>query len=132
MNTELLKKVRDRIADESVHYNQDLYWEVLANRDPVMLKSAFDEEGEFCGTPCCIAGHAIAATGAKIASQWKDSDFGLTAQELLRLSEKEALKMFDPRPIKDIGSSRRATRQEAVAMLDRAIKTGKVKWKAIE
>jgi len=134
MNKELLQKVRDRIADESVHYDQGDYW--YSPGEDGFYDTVRDaiKENKFCGTPCCIAGHAIAAAGIDKAYEVRNKDFQEAAEVILDLTPDEAVAMFDATPIFDEGARsgyREPTREEALAMLGRAIETGEVKWEVI-
>ena len=125
MNKKLLKKVRDRIADESIHYNQYIFWDYP---DSAHDFTDIIRDGKFCGTSCCIAGHAIAAAGVEAVSMYLKDGFASVAQHLLGLTQDEADLMFNPSPLGDYHDgyyyTKQPTRQEAVAMLDYAIKTG--------
>jgi len=128
MNKELLQKVRDRIADETVHYDQAHYWKTPEGASPFTLVNA-TKNGEFCGTPCCIAGHAVYEVGVEKVKQLRIDSIDLAAQKLLELSDTDASLMFFSKPIR-VGrfGDRSPTRPETLAMLDHAIKTGEVRW----
>ena len=133
MNKELLQKVRDRLADESVYYDQGDYW-CAPNLGRIDLEQVTKGK-EFCGTPCCIAGHAIAEAGIDKAYEVRNKDFPNAAEVILDLTPDEANVMFDATPIRDDDDyyeCRESTREEALAMLDHAIETGEVKWETIE
>ena len=131
MNKKLLQKVRDQIADESVFYDQSSYWLMPAGVRTCYVSNILVKD-KLCGTPCCIAGHAVAAAGAKRSYAYRDNDFETAAKKLLELSKEEANLMFYPETIEVDYGLRPPTRQETVAMLDRAIETGEVRWEAIE
>jgi len=117
MNVEKLRKTRDAIA-ASQTFNQTAW-------------------GSPCGTPGCVAGHAVVESGWKIVpgsfetyavSCTKRGRFRTiegVATEELGLTEDEARKMFGAEPL---GGGVTVTRAHALAMLDRAIGTGKVEW----
>ena len=133
MNKELLKKVRDRIADESVHYDQSRYWidglpgNFAAQCDAM---ETIIQDGKFCGTPCCVAGHAVAVAGVEKSLSLQKHSIQDVAQELLELKNSEAVRMFAPAPIRYGLGYFCPTRAEVLFMLDYAIETGKVNWRS--
>lgn len=64
-NAELLRKAADAIEKEPGSYNQR-WW----------TSYVFDDKNEFCGTVCCIAGHAIVQHGGSL--RWDQRDFRRT------------------------------------------------------
>ena len=103
MNVENMRKLRDVIA-ESETYDQ----------------TAFIHE---CGTPACLAGHAVMLAGETPLDSaphiWN------RAQEWLGLTHGQASKMFTVVPL----GRDTPTKEDALAMLDRAIETGKIEWR---
>jgi len=108
-------------------------------RDAIAASETFNQTawGNPCGTPGCVAGHAVVAGGWKIVpgsfetyavSCTKRGRFRTieeVAAEELELIDSEARKMFAAEPL---GGGVTVTRAHALAMLDRAIETGKVEW----
>ena len=111
MNVERLRKLRDVIA-ESKTYDQKEYF-------------------HDCGTPACLAGHAtVLALGYEGSStdheemQSFSEDSEEIAGDWLDLSYTECGVMFNCHPL----PRHDATKEDALAMLNRAIETGKVRW----
>ena len=119
MNVENLKKVRDAIAQNPTTYDQRWY-------------------AHECGTPACIAGWAASLSlrdgetlnwGGIKRPDGRYANPHTRAQQWLGLSPHDAGRMFDEHPVLSGGEFRvDPTVQEALAMLDRAIETGKVVW----
>ena len=103
MNIENMRKLRDVIA-ESKTYDQRRFFHP-------------------CGTPACLAGHACMLAGEK--AQWSVDRTVIIAEDWLGLSVTEAADAFYAGPMGDDAP----TKEDALAMLDRAIETGKVRWK---
>ena len=124
MNSENLKQVRDAIASNPAQYDQGIY--------------AHD-----CGTPACIAGWAAhlslkpdeALRLSIIQGRTRPIDtIHNRAREWLDLPLSDANDMFEPAPVlrkEDARGYTKPTLPEALAMLDRAIETGKVVWKEL-
>lgn len=137
LNIELFKKVRERIATVPESYNQRVFVE--------------DSRIAPCGTVCCIAGETVICAASTVSegvtnlklmddltapdgSQWV-SLIPHTAQQLLRLSDKEAKALFEfaengwPEPFRGryMDTSDDTDRANvAVLLLDHIIATGKV------
>ena len=102
MNTENLKLLRAAIAESETYSQEDFFHP--------------------CGTPACLAGHAAmladvmcppaAAAAVRRAEAWLD------------LTVEEGDAMFDPHPL----GCYVTPKEDALAMLDRAIETDKVLW----
>ena len=128
MNVERLRQVRDAIASDPDQYDQGHY----VNE---------------CGTPACIAGWAVYLS----LKPGETLDDGLVntrvgpfdtvhdrAKKWLGLTENESDEMFNAAPLWEYrGEVRYGCRyykpavQDALAMLDHAIETGEVVWKAL-
>ena len=109
MDTKNLKKLRDVIA-ESETFDQ---------------KCLFHHE---CGTPGCVAGHAalLARGDAKFGGDiWRDKHIMDDARTWLDLTPAQECVMFDAHPLDKYWTEK----GEVLTMLDRAIETGKVRWK---
>ena len=109
MNVERLRKLRDVIA-ESKTYDQSDYF-------------------HGCGTPACLAGHAaVLAHGTKrylskcgrVMATLAHYD----AKAWLDLTSDQSMAMFSATPMDDLLTEK----DDALAMLDRAIETGEVRW----
>ena len=129
MNIERLQTVRDTIAANADQYEQDQYLHP-------------------CGSPACIAGWAahlslkgdeiLTVRGPALGSYVVDENdlmehVETRAREWLDLAREEAIEMFWGEPIDyrdDNGMQccRPSTVEEALAMLDNAIKREKVEW----
>lgn len=108
-------------------------------RDAIAASETFDQTtwGTVCGTPGCVAGHAVVAGGWKIEAghfgtcavactkQGRTRLIQDVATEELGLTELERLRMFGAEPL---GGGVNVTAKCAIDMLDRAIETGKVEW----
>lgn len=87
MNKELFKQVQNAIEKEPAHYDQQDYGRDTTN--------THGHRGIAigCGTPGCIAGHALAISGLWIEDEWVTiSD---AARMQLGISNKEAFWLFD-------------------------------------
>jgi hypothetical protein len=116
MNVELLKKVREAIADET---------------NPVGFNMGTYGARTSCGTTACIAGHAV-MIAAKNRWKWDSGQIwpraaGLTmgelGEEVLQIGEQAAFYLFSGR-----WSHRyqEITREETLAYLDKCIAAKKV------
>jgi hypothetical protein len=141
LNTELLKKVRDRIAEAPESYNQDVFIETC--------------EASPCGAAACLAGETIIAAAPTIEEgiktlkalddDWMDADHddlgraapARRAAQLLGLTLQESVAVFDPTahewPEPYATKFRRAKNREteaqvAVAYLDECLERGGVIW----
>ena len=84
--------------------------------------------GALCGTPGCVAGHAVSLFDSETA--WDPDDRRLihrTARDLLGLSISQAADLFDGAPLK----GRKIGKELAAEVLRRLAYTGNVDWKAI-
>jgi hypothetical protein len=144
LNLELLRKVRNRIAEIPESYDQS--WFAVSNPDSP------------CGTAACLAGETIICAAPSISGgishlnmlneQWLDSDAEhlraappvVEAASLLGITSEDACQMFEsdgrdwPAPYSNqfedalnAGSSFDQA-QVAVAYLDECLKRGKVTW----
>ena len=106
MKVNNIKEVRDEIASKPENYNQTVVYNA-------------------CGTPACIAGHAAhLATppgGYQNINCW---DF---AKDFLGLTGEQATDLFSSFPYPRQHDAP-ATVDEALAVLDNLIETGKVRW----
>ena len=83
-----------------------------------------------CGTPACVAGHALA-----LAGRWEEADGGSegfalpfgVAMDWLGLDDVAAERLFVSYPW---GRFDDATRQDAAATLRHLAETGEVRWKS--
>ena len=133
MNTELLRKVRAAVADESHVYDQTTYWLSDNGRTPSPNHLCYvSHNGEWCGTPACIAGWAVYEAGidaARRAFTLGDRYIDEAATYMLGLTYEQQRRMFDPCPVPTTyGAFATPTRAEALAMLDYAIEHDKVVW----
>ena len=103
MNVENVKKVRDKIASHPEKYDQT-----------VVVHD--------CGTPACIAGYASLMEDADRRTHHMDA-----AREFLGLSGVQASLLFSAIPYEYPGFAP-PTVDEALAVLDHLIETGKVRW----
>lgn len=136
LNTELLRKVRDRIAEIPESYNQNNFW-LESDKAP-------------CGTVACLAGEAIICSrptvkqGIRSLRRMDNNVYfvgghpiTLRGAKLLGLTESDAALVFDgggdgwPQPYRR--RFQRAVQPEtkakiAVAYLDECLKRGKMVW----
>ena len=114
MNIENMRKLRDVIA-ESETYDQGRF---------------FHE----CGTPACLAGHAVilSKADAPVLSDWKNAHgehIARCAASWLGITDGQSIGMFAGEPFDgEPCDDRSATKRDALAMLDRAIETGRIEW----
>ena len=89
-----------------------------------------------CGTPACIAGHAVILAGGRLSPSSYDNGLCLdqhggrsharvVAKEWMGLNERQANDAFDPCPY---SWDHDTTPQDAAAMLRHLAETGKVEW----
>ena len=87
-----------------------------------------------CGTPGCIAGHAVIDAGFFLCPEDEDCfneegssyEIEYTASKWFGLEEDEAYKLFSMHPMIKYGKM--ATKEDAIAVLENLIETGKVDW----
>ena len=103
MNIQNLKRLRDVIA-ETETYNQVF---------------VFHE----CGAPACLAGHAAFLARQDDVPNSHLQAWGV-AEEWLDLTMAQSNAMFASAPLWNYST----TKEDALAMLDRAIETGEVRW----
>ena len=107
MNVENLRKLRAAIAKSETYNQMEIF--------------------HGCGTPACLAGHAILLMHGHDISEYFREWGGLalmSAEAWLGLTPRQSAEMFTPHPLGD----RTVTKEDALDMLDRAISTGKVLW----
>ena len=104
---------------------------LLARSETYDQTKAGKSIGSFSGQPCCIAGHCVVAhgyviTGANLCEGPKGKQHSITiaAGRELGLSMKQSSIMFEGRPF----AFHAATKDEALALLDRAIETDVIEW----
>lgn len=130
MNKELFKQIQDSIEKEPAHYDQENYGETVKNAHGHRKMTVS------CGTPGCIAGHALALSGLWIEDEWMPlSD---AAMMELDISRAEAFWLFDtkwpeswlenvsePLAIGEYGESEvTPSPQDAIKVIDRIINYG--------
>jgi hypothetical protein len=129
LNVELLKKVRDAIADEKnpVGFRMDGYffapcddeWDDLVevgdpSQVPHLLKT--------CGTAACIAGHVVA-----LGPRYRGTNtFDGLAQKRLGLTQEDAFYLFQGEWSEHGWRLEDITREETVAYLDECIAAGEI------
>lgn len=98
--------------------------ELLADHLEKLPREKFDMQ-EWCGTACCIAGHAVALAHIAVVHP-ESSQTAYAAQEWLGLDDKVGLELFVPTeaPLSEI------TKNQAASVIRHLIKTGKVEWEA--
>ena len=98
-------------------------------------QTRFFNSGNPCGTPACIAGHALAmrgfiyymtSPGMCVHPSAPDSRFFINEQaaEILGLDSWDAEELFSPWP--DV------SKYDAVATLERLLDTGRVEWQGAQ
>ena len=119
---------------------------LITLRNHLQTSTTYDQREWFhdCGTPACVAGHAAAlALGANNFYDWsaKEEDhltlvqrIQIEAEDWLELEEREADVMFDSHPyykfplVTGEPIPRKATKEDAIRMLNWAIDNDEVKW----
>ena len=88
-----------------------------------------------CGTPACIAGHAVVACGWKLhpsleiitrdnVPPWEFHGIEQTAKEELGLTDLQATELFAGSPLFD----REPSKQDAIDTLEHFLETREVEW----
>lgn len=109
MNVELLKKVRDAIADVKNPVGFDM--------------EAWAPAGSDCGTACCIAGHVVLAAGEEVPKQHSVADRAaalLFGDYSFGADDHLFYGYWSDAALDEI------TRAEAVAYLDKCIAAGEI------
>lgn len=109
---------------------------MLELADFIEKSETFDQTGWFnlCGTPACIAGHAVVCSGKWISyregSVINDAGeietVGRAASDWLELLRSQAVDLFDADPFESFYPE--STAADAAATLRRAAETGEIKW----
>lgn len=86
---------------------------------------------EWCGTTCCIAGHALimARKSRDDMRFWGDAMYW--ARSYLDLSELVARELMWPAPVQHMTFRWNATPKQAAKVIRHLIKTGEVDWQRV-
>ena len=128
MNIERLKILKETVL-QSESFDQEKYFWSLGKQD----KDNFGKVRFACGTPACVAGHAIALFSkapAKVPGDYVSYptiDPETEAAELLDISDLNASILFDEDPYWET-EQWGATKEQAAGAIQSLIETGRVKW----
>jgi hypothetical protein len=125
------KVLRD-FLDQLPPQNFDLrHWGAVVDEDGYDTGMRVVPKPE-CGTVGCIAGWAAYLLDIR---QYAGGQFSERARKWLGLSQTDADRMFVPRAYDPVDAPffmSKATTRDAVAMLDRFLATGEVKWRHLD
>lgn len=138
MNREIIRHVREYIANEAHYYGQGAWFRGVDLPLEYVSRAVLDAEGHLCGTPSCVGGAILHVALDAFGQAWAKREDGsfhdveTAAQMAAHLSDEQASWVFHPEPFSDEGQDgHMPTRDEVIDMLDRLLDTGKAEWREV-